>query len=242
VTERAYCRVYYSIKDDPKFESIFDDDRHLATWLRLLIAADAIWPASPDLPASARKQSVAALVAAKLVDLKSGGRYRIHGLDAERGARSQNARASAAHRTHSERSANADRTLTSRARRAEPSQDEPSPANASASDPVVIYANLTGRWPAPGAVNWIDRLSERFGDIEVVKAVGEASKTAGRGEIIGAAEALLEQQGRELQKAEKKAEAEKVQARRLDGMHARRVEWYRNTGKWDPAWGEAPAA
>jgi hypothetical protein len=86
--ERApYSRVYWSIVDDEKFAAIYDNDRHLATWLRLLIVADAIWPASATLPATARKASVEALIKAELIDPLPGRRYRIHGLDAERGRR-----------------------------------------------------------------------------------------------------------------------------------------------------------
>lgn len=93
MSERApYSRVYWAIADDPKFASIYDDNDHLATWLRLLLQADGQWPASAPVPASARKGSVKALVDAGLVDLVSGGRFRIHGLDAERGRRREAAR------------------------------------------------------------------------------------------------------------------------------------------------------
>lgn len=93
MSERApYSRVYWSIVDDPKFVGIYDDDRHLATWLRLLIAADALWPASCPIPGNARKASVTALVDAGLIDLGTGYRFRVHGLDAERGRRRDAAR------------------------------------------------------------------------------------------------------------------------------------------------------
>jgi len=92
VSERApYSRVYWAIVDDPRFATIYGDDRHLATWLRLLIAADALWPASCAIPATARKASVKALVDVGLVELAAFG-FRIHGLDAERGRRRDAAR------------------------------------------------------------------------------------------------------------------------------------------------------
>lgn len=84
-----YSRVYWAIVDDPKFASIFDDNHHVATWLRLLLIADQAWPASASVPATARKSSIAALVTAGIVDPQSGGRYRVHGLDAERTRRSR---------------------------------------------------------------------------------------------------------------------------------------------------------
>lgn len=85
--ERApYSRVYWSIVDDSKFESIYDDDHHLAAWLRLLLIADQAHPASAHLPANVLRRSVRALAEVGLIDI-SGQRYRVHGLDAERSRR-----------------------------------------------------------------------------------------------------------------------------------------------------------
>jgi hypothetical protein len=88
VSERApYSRVYWSIIDDPKFAYVYDDDRALASWLRLLIIADQAWPASASIPYTADKRAVQKLVDVELIDLQPNGRYRIHGLDKERGER-----------------------------------------------------------------------------------------------------------------------------------------------------------
>lgn len=114
MSDRApYCRVYYSIVDDPKFANVYDDDRALAAWLRLLIVADMAWPQSAHMPSTTNRKAVAILVGAGLVDIQSGGRYRIHGLDAERNRRADSARAGSSSRwganamqTHSERNAN----------------------------------------------------------------------------------------------------------------------------------------
>lgn len=84
---QPYSRVYWSIRKDPKFRDIYGDDHHLAAWLRLLIAADATWPAPADVPALARKASVKALADCGLIDLQHNGMFTIHGLDAERGRR-----------------------------------------------------------------------------------------------------------------------------------------------------------
>ena len=108
MSERApYSRVYWSIIDDPKFSDVFDDDRRLALWLRLLLMADQAYPASAHIPASAHRSSLGALVACGLVDLGTGGRFRIHGLDAERIRRSESGRNASAVRWQSERNANA---------------------------------------------------------------------------------------------------------------------------------------
>lgn len=85
---RKYVRVYYEVRDDDKFAGIYEDDRCLATWLRLLLAADAIWPAPADIPAAANRKALALLAGAELIDLLPGGMFRVHGLDAERNARS----------------------------------------------------------------------------------------------------------------------------------------------------------
>lgn len=83
-----YVRVYSRIIDDPRFSGIYTDDHHLATWLRLLIQADAVWPSSVPVPRTCRKPSMTALVRVGLVEILPGDLYRIHGLDAERQKRS----------------------------------------------------------------------------------------------------------------------------------------------------------
>lgn len=86
-----YVRVYYSIRDDERFAGLYEDDKCLATWLRLLLAADAIWPAPADLPASANRKAIALLANAGLIHLLPGRLFRINGLDAERTARRERA-------------------------------------------------------------------------------------------------------------------------------------------------------
>lgn len=88
MSERApYSRVYWSIIDDPKFLEVYDDDKSLAAWCRLLLAADMAWPASAQIPISTKRPAFDKLVKVGLIDIRPGGRYRIHGLDAERGQR-----------------------------------------------------------------------------------------------------------------------------------------------------------
>lgn len=92
MSERPYSRIYHSIVDDPKFATVYDDDRRLGTWLRLLIVAEQAYPASAHIPQGTNRAAVLALVDAGLIDLGTGSRYRIHGLDAERTRRSEAAR------------------------------------------------------------------------------------------------------------------------------------------------------
>lgn len=87
-----YVRVYYRIIDeDPKFHGVYDSNDRLATWLRLLLAADAMYPAPATIPHGIHKPSLAFLVSVGLVDLTPGGRYRIHGMEAERASRRDHA-------------------------------------------------------------------------------------------------------------------------------------------------------
>jgi hypothetical protein len=94
-TLRPYSRVYWEALDDPKFANVWDDDQALAAWLRLLVAADMAWPASASLYRGVRTSALSALCSSGLVDMQPSGRYRIHGLDKEREARSRHASSAA---------------------------------------------------------------------------------------------------------------------------------------------------
>jgi hypothetical protein len=93
-----YVRVYYSILDDPRFATVYADDANLAAWLRLLMAADAMYPAPTPLPRWVKPRPMTALVEAGLVELLPGDLYRVHGLATERERRSQPGRIGAAAR------------------------------------------------------------------------------------------------------------------------------------------------
>ena len=98
--DRKYVRVYHDdlIRDYP---AVYDDDMLLASWLRLLVVADAMWPTPPELPRSIKARPLASLVEIGLVVSLPGHRYRIRGLDAERSRRQDAARNAAASRWHS---------------------------------------------------------------------------------------------------------------------------------------------
>lgn len=91
--DRHYVRVY---DDDLRrdYPSIWNDDRALATWLRLLSIADKMWPTAPELPRSAKAGPLAALTSCGLVE-RDGHTYRIRGLDVERAKRAAQARGAA---------------------------------------------------------------------------------------------------------------------------------------------------
>ena len=86
--DRKYVRVYYSVIDDPRFEHVYADDAALAAWLRMLLDADAMWPASASLPRGLTRRVLRVLCESGLIEV-SADRFRIHGLDAERQRRAE---------------------------------------------------------------------------------------------------------------------------------------------------------
>lgn len=100
----AYSRLYHRFASE--FPTIYADDRALATWIRLLLQADASWPMRPPIARSVRPKPLAQLVEVGLVTLL-GDAYAVKGLDAERTRRREAARTGAAKRWQSDGNANA---------------------------------------------------------------------------------------------------------------------------------------
>lgn len=90
-----YVRVYYRIVSDPKFADVYPDDRRLAAWLRLLIVADGTYPAPAPIPRRVNQAAFRHLVDLGIIDLVGADHYLIHGLQGERGRRSEQARQAA---------------------------------------------------------------------------------------------------------------------------------------------------
>jgi hypothetical protein len=90
MAEGPYSRVYWSVIDD--HPEVYDDDAAFAAWVRLLLAADAAWPASPHLPVGVRPRAMQQLVESGLVIRGQGARYKIKGLDEERKRRQEQAK------------------------------------------------------------------------------------------------------------------------------------------------------
>ena len=84
--QRRYARFYYPefIRDYPH---IWEDAEAFHSWMRLLVVAESMWPAAPDLPRTIRTRALAKLTACGLV-ATAGRTYVIKGLHAERTARS----------------------------------------------------------------------------------------------------------------------------------------------------------
>lgn len=199
-TEDPYVRVYQRILTDPKFESIYEDDHHLATWLRLLLVADQMWPVSAPVPRSTRETSLRALVKAGLVDLMPKHCYRIHGLDAERNARSIAGRNAAAVRWQSVSNAGAlpeqyrPNASPSTSPRPSPSTEESTPDGY---DEVVRYLASRKAWlDSPKVQVELARMVDRRGTKAVLEEMAKdtTSETAAQF-VYGARNRLFPLQG-----------------------------------------------
>lgn len=174
-----YARVYFSIWDDPRFSTIIENDGHLATWLRLLLRAEAAWPECVAIPRAISQPSLDALVEAGLVELHPFDTYRIHGLDAERERRSLQGKKAIAARwnTASITDSNTDVLLDTRSRTSSSSsslgedvRDEVSASGWAYLYPVVV--ELTGKHVAHGKfANDLCELAEQAGPEVVVTAM-----------------------------------------------------------------------
>ncbi len=138
-----YARVYYSVIDDVRFRGIYDDDACFAAWVRLLMLADATWPASPPIPSGCRPAALRKLIAAGLVDVMPGHRYRIHGLDRERSGRADAAARAANKRWHNDNGCVSNADALTKSMLAEPSQAEPSQAEPSQAEDGSIELEET---------------------------------------------------------------------------------------------------
>lgn len=103
--DRRYARFYYPefIRDYP---TVYSNDAAFATWMRLLVVAEQMWPMPSELPRSVRSRPLAVLVEAGLVTV-DGTAFRLKGHDAERSRRRDSARKGAAVRWDSDGNANA---------------------------------------------------------------------------------------------------------------------------------------
>lgn len=83
-SEAPFVRVYSTLgQDHPR---VYRDLRLLGGYVRLLMAADAAWPGSAEVPRSMPADVLAELEADEVIDVE-GDFYRFHGLEAERRGR-----------------------------------------------------------------------------------------------------------------------------------------------------------
>jgi len=189
MADRPYSRLYHVFADE--YPHVFDDARSFGTWARLLVLADAAWPMTPTLPANIDKKALAVLVGAELVAVDQQ-RYRIRGLDKERSVRRASARVGGLARAEhslSNRSPNAERTLTKRSAESQPSrdetrQDEPSRAREGlphlTDDVALAWENATGLSVLGSgnfAISYLDDACRRHPTEDIVAGIIQSRQT-----------------------------------------------------------------
>lgn len=177
MSERPYSRVYHEIVEDERFREVYGDDAALATWLRLLIIADAAYPTAAPIPRSCKDVPLSRLVDAGLVEMVGEDVFRIHGLVAERERRSKQASEAANTRWHGadhapvmRQHADADAT----AMLDEPSKDKQRRDEQDAReepDAAVAYHRITGRFPSEPVLQWLNQMSRDHPEEAVVRTL-----------------------------------------------------------------------
>lgn len=226
-----YIRVYSSVIDDPKFADVYPNEAAIGTWLKLLLTADAVWPASCDLPRWVRPGPLRLLVDAGIVDLLPAHRFRIHGLDAERTRRAASAavggRASARSRgaEHSlnDRSTVVPTSFPDQPNEIEPiraetkneTKNEPSNPRADTTDPADAYWQLTGKYPSDKALSWIDDMAAKFGSEATVRAIATCHIEDRNGkDLLSRTQDRLRAEARELDRREREDEQRRLAEKR----------------------------
>jgi hypothetical protein len=104
----GYVRLYYTLASDAKFDEVYASDSLLATYVRLLIAADQAYPAPASLPFGCKPKAIDQLVGLGIIQFVNRRTFRVLALQKEREYRSGLGRAAAqrrwdadAMRTHS---------------------------------------------------------------------------------------------------------------------------------------------
>jgi hypothetical protein len=212
MADRPYVRVYYEIVDDEKFANVYGDDRALAGWLRLLLTADASYPASAPIPRWIAPKTLKTLEFAGLVTIK-GHQYTIKGLASERTMRSDSARNAAAQRWQSERNAGASGpAMLAKPSLAEPSKAEPSPANgAHDADLADTWWTLTGKYPAGRLLSWLDAIGNEFGHDQASRVMAaEHQRDSASNTLASRTQDRLKSEKRNREKAGEARERERV--------------------------------
>ncbi len=101
--ETRYSKLYWRFAVE--FEEAFHDDAVLATWCRLLVAADIAYPQPVEVPRRVPEAVLEKLASMKLVKLLPGDRYEIRGMKAERERQRDHAKAAATARWKKPRNA-----------------------------------------------------------------------------------------------------------------------------------------
>lgn len=268
---QPYSRVYWSILDDEKFDTVRADMRLLGSWALLLVVADMAYPAPAFSPSIVSRKSLTALANAGLVEILPAGMFRVTGLKSER-----ERRAASASRlgpigtpTGTQAGPKRDPDASPRATRVRRGLDETRQgldedehrARLGPSDDETTVLSFLARHgafirPESGFGQRVIGLVARRGVAAVIEEAERMAQTGNLSDrqwVFGLEERLenIPQAPRVDARAAAADELiDKRSSRIAEQMHKGRVEWFRNTGewnpdygpepRWEPAWGERP--
>jgi hypothetical protein len=218
-----YSRLYWRVKADARFEHAYACDACWAAYTRLLLDAEASYPAPASLPRTLKHHAKAQLSEAGIIELQLNDCYIIHGMKAERDRRSDSARNNAEARwaprygtampPQSDGNATA---MLNETRRNETSLDETRRAITAPEDGPDVWYFVVGRYPNRrdngGLWNWLTQLCEDFGVVqlwEVMRVCYAQERNAGT--LLSRTEAIL---SRDSNRAESAAERQRLAEQR----------------------------
>lgn len=219
VTDRApYSRIYWSVLEDAKFDDIRADMRHFGAWSLMLVVADMSYPAPAFIPPTVPRKSLEALTQAGLVDVLTGHRYRIHGLDAERTRRAASASRQGPKRDPVGTQAGPERVSSHSQVIDEAVAEDEATAEAQApreDDAADTYWSLTGKYPAGKALAWVDDLIGQYGSESTSRALATAHiQDPSAATLLGRATDLLRAEARALNRKEREDESQRLREKR----------------------------
>lgn len=206
---QPYSRVYWSIQHDTKFDGIREDMRLIGSWLTLLVIADQAWPSPAYQPPIVPKSAMTALAEAELIDQLGGGRYRIRGLDGERGRR-----AAAARRDPTGTQPGPKPDPVARIDETRRDEDETRLAE-TPRDAADGYWQLTGKFPTGRALDWIDNLAATYGADATIAAFVKAHRAnPSVADLLSRAQDILRADARKLDLREREDEQRRLAEKR----------------------------
>lgn len=219
MAEGRYVLVYH---EDliANFAEVWDDDRVLATWLRLLANADKLWPSPAELPRGAKPSIVKQLVSVELIELLPNHRYKVRGLDAQRQRRSDVARNAASNRWSNAESNASHGRASGSGHGNEPTGEEGVQGETGA-DALDAFYRLTTSWPSQKILPWLNQLVDDHGDAAVSDALGtEWELDSNRATFLGRVRDRLEREAHEARKRHEVAERQRLEEerRRIESM------------------------
>lgn len=222
MSDDRYARVRFSIMDDPKFDGIRENTGMLGAWTLCLVVAEMAWPSPAFRPPWVSDRQFAALVDHGLVDPTPNGCYRIHGLDAERSRRTEQARTASNARWNAPSipASNAPAVGPRMPSKAKQSKSIEEQHSTRATDPADAYWTLTGKYPTDKTLAWIDDLAGQYGADQVSwqmahqHTLDDSCQT-----LLGRVRDALKREARQLDLAEQQDEQARLKVKRATGVN-----------------------